>query len=389
YRKVRCLACSHIVPLSEALDITKCTNEYIAAFEGTTAPQPMAPQPPPVVYNAASVVEDTQQFKFSKDVNLQLNLKLHVFVGGLDEEYSSSLETGYMVMSKSDEERQGILVLTNKFLYLLVTKKSEKEKAGYAMNMINHYSLMDIQKVIVGLTEQVIQFELAGNVTPYIFLTRDHTSTTSFLESLTNTYLTCGMTPPLIVQFNQQQLEYVKWQLTMQETPLSRSDIDDFHILVYVLLFVPSTRMFHWTAMDREPRSLVISDDFIVMAEEDHTRLASIQNGQFHEGRSFNVTRMQKISDLISVSLSPEGGTVTLQFEEETKDKTVRGRSYVGSVGSRFSSMLRMQPTTYREQDSSQWILYISGRYERNRVLYMLSSKWRELFKVELSIKTE
>eukprot|EP01117_Protostelium_nocturnum_P016156 TRINITY_DN6343_c0_g1_i2.p1 TRINITY_DN6343_c0_g1~~TRINITY_DN6343_c0_g1_i2.p1 ORF type:complete len:518 (+),score=59.10 TRINITY_DN6343_c0_g1_i2:280-1833(+) len=394
-RKIQCLACSAIFGISdgEMLECRRCKSPYVISQQDNNNHKEAVSEEPPEDLENPLIIDDDKT-KFMDDLNIQLTLRLNIFQGGLDEKYVGTLHSNFIQTSKNDEERPCLIVLTDVYVYILTQHKKllgEKEKVN--LQTAGLHKLQEIERIIIAMNEQAFRFELVEGDIPYVFITRDHFATLSFMDKLTKTVQnqlnSMFDTPPPIILFNQQHIQFIEQQLSLDTSPtISELDLgESFHILLYVLVSVQTQKQSSWNFVQQDfARSLIVSDDHILLCEEDYSKWPLYTSGNNFESVKLNKPIIQmwkshRISDLVRIELF-ENGSVRLVFEQESHLNTGNRES---TRRSKIFSVIGLN--IGNNNNDSSWIIHIVGRWERNRLLQLLSHKWKELFKVDLTIK--
>jgi len=268
-------------------------------------------------------------------------------------------QTNFLVYGKNiDEERECFLLVTTSYLYVLNQQKKQTEK-DRGLGLVAVHKLRELKRVVVGLFYQLFRIEVIDSQNScYVFITRDHTKTHRFMESLQSAVKECEeiFDPVVVSNKNKEYVKNMSIRLLSGKAPV---------LHLYLMLFEKQkSSNFKGFGPSKVgaivPRTLIITDDIIMLCEEDYSHWPSLYGAELAPSTSqFQLKSSHNISDVIEVHLdSSTPRTLKVIFEEENANRGLR----------------------------ETWDLVTQAKGEQKKLIQVLSKCWRQLFKLDLLI---
>jgi len=332
--------------------------------------------------------EDAYQEGVKSDLNFQTFLKMHIFAAN-EENFVCIFRCTYIKFGANmDTESLIYVVLSSASIYFL---KKDRPTDDYAVAF--KQPLSRLRRVVIGLFYQFFRLEIDSSPTPssspsntsniisYVFLPRSHYRAHKFVEALMSTSRACpdALDPPELNQTLLETLYNLKVSLM-----LSASDVQ-----LYVMLHFRSK--FHKGLI---PRSLIFSRERLYLCSEDYSKwpLPAGNGGTQFEGDAERQARREQIKSWRTSMSNTKGAS---QFEVRfTRDMRDVKELQIGGAGTCDVTILfeDEQETGGSKENKNkprEWELVPSHPNEQQRIVKMLSSLWKNLFRIDLPIETK
>jgi len=196
-----------------------------------------------------------------------------------------------------------------------------------------------------------------SEIISYVFVTRHHAKTHKFLELFQNTVRECDeiFDPPVICNKNKDYVDNIT-QLVNAKT---------CNVLFFTMLYQKQKNS-SWKGFTPPkvgpvvPRSLIITDDQVILCEEDYGRWPSLgfETAKSPQTPQFLVKSVHVISDVLQIELEQDNSfAVKIVFEEENNGH------------------------------QETWELLTVAEVEKKKLIQVLAKRWKNLFKLELTIQ--